>query len=395
MIHVNFKKITFFLLSLVMTAGMVLILEPIITTARNATNHGHVRDESYINAADSTMLRRYLAAPDKDVFITNNPDFNRNNADVDGSGEISFADVELLREYLAATDPATVTLGPSEQHSATGRRYPQLADFPAGTRFIALTFDDGPNTSYTVQILNELSRLDASATFYVNPEKFNANTVPIVQRMIEDGHDVDNHGWDHTSFGANLGTGNHVTRESAREDLIRTSQTIFDVTGYWPWSFRAPFFEWGGASNILLGLDLELNLAFVDSGLDTNDWMPSRTPQDLANTILNHSNPNGGIVLMHDCGGSRQRTVDSLALFIPQMQAMGYEFVTVRELFMLKNITPEVFAGSNMWPRVNQWAPARRAQWDTQRSFWPNNSDWWTNDWWSNSTPPWERNINH
>lgn len=391
----KFKRIAGLLLSVVMVLGLVAFIEPVTAAAESSGNrYGHVRNAEYISAADVTLLRRYLMSPNSSGFIAQNPSFNRSNADVDGNGAINDADLALLRAYLAATDPSTVTLGPSTQRT-TGRRYPQLSDFPPGTRFIALTFDDGPNTNYTVQILDELTRFGVSATFYVNPIRFSAQTLPVVHRMIEEGHDVCNHGWDHTSFGNDLNTGRHTTRAAAREDLTRTSQAIFDVTGYWPWSFRAPFFEWGGQGNILAGLDRELNMAFIDSGMDTNDWMETRTPRDIANTVLNNPNPNGGIILMHDCGGSRQRTVDSLAMFIPQMQARGYEFVTVRELFLLQDAMPELLQGANAWPRVNQWVPTRRGMWEPPIPLWPNNPDWWNRDWWTNSTPPWERNIRH
>ncbi|MCL1877875.1 MAG: polysaccharide deacetylase family protein, partial [Defluviitaleaceae bacterium] len=207
-------------------------------------------------------------------------------------------------------------------------------DFPAGTRFIALTFDDGPNTNYTVQILDELARLGATASFYVNPVKFNESTLPVVHRMISEGHDVENHSWNHASFGNDMGTGTIETAEEAFDDIARTSQKIFDVTGYWPFSFRAPFFQWGGDDDILLGLDRRLNLVFVDSGMDTNDWQPRRTAQNIADFVLETTSPEGGVILLHDCGGSRQATVDSLALFIPEMQERGYEFVSVRQLFM-------------------------------------------------------------
>ncbi|MCL1845455.1 MAG: stalk domain-containing protein [Defluviitaleaceae bacterium] len=261
-------------------------------------------------------------------------------------------------------------------------------DFPAGTRFIALTFDDGPNTNYTVQILDELARLGATASFYVNPVKFNESTLPIVRRMISEGHDVENHSWNHSSFGQDMGTGTITTAEAAFDDLTRTSQAIFDATGYWPFSFRAPFFQWGGENDILLGLDRELNLAFVDSGMDTNDWQDARSPQDIADFILDTTSPEGGIILLHDCGGSRQRTVDSLELFIPEMQERGYEFVSVRQLMMLTQTMPQMLTGANMWPRANQWAPARGG---TVVPLWPDYPNWWEQDWWTDATPPWER----
>jgi hypothetical protein len=77
---------------------------------------GDVDGNGYINSADVTMLRRYIAhmaaGGTTAQFEAANPGFNVNNADVNGNGTIDFADVTLLRRYVAATDPATVRLGP-------------------------------------------------------------------------------------------------------------------------------------------------------------------------------------------------------------------------------------------------------------------------------------------
>jgi hypothetical protein len=79
-------------------------------------NYGDVDGSGYINSADVTMLRRYIAhmaaGGTTAQFEAANPGFNVNNADVNGNGTIDFADVTLLRRYVAATDPATVRLGP-------------------------------------------------------------------------------------------------------------------------------------------------------------------------------------------------------------------------------------------------------------------------------------------
>jgi hypothetical protein len=74
--------------------------------------YGDVDGNGVINAADVTMLRRYIAATDKDAFIRDNPSFNKDNADANGDGMINATDVTLLRTYLAATDPSTVRFGP-------------------------------------------------------------------------------------------------------------------------------------------------------------------------------------------------------------------------------------------------------------------------------------------
>jgi len=272
----------------------------------------------------------------------------------------------------------------------SGRRT-QLSrsDFPANAKFLALTFDDGPNTTYTVQILDKLKDLGAKATFYVNPAKFNAQTLPVIKRMIAEGHDVCNHTWTHQSMG---GSQNYMgppitTKAGAREDLRKASQAIFDATGYWPFSFRAPFFEWGA---FMFELDQELNMAFVDASIDPQDFNKQAAGgrQEIANGITRHMRlGDGGIILLHDCGGSRPETVASLDIFIPQLKAQGYEFVTVRELFMIQQTMPARFLGgqSNVWTRPNQQTPRVQST-ETVAPLWEDYFEWpeAPNEW----TPP-------
>ena len=73
---------------------------------------GDVNGDGIVNAADSTLLRRLLAAEDRDAFIAANPhiNFNMLNADVDGNGTIDIDDLILLRQYLAAADPFELQL---------------------------------------------------------------------------------------------------------------------------------------------------------------------------------------------------------------------------------------------------------------------------------------------
>ncbi len=47
--------------------------------------------------------------------------------------------------------------------------------------------------------------------------------------------------------------------------------------------------------------------------------------------VLRDAKP-GGIVLMHDGGGDRQRTVQALPQIITGLKQQGYRFVTVPEL---------------------------------------------------------------
>jgi hypothetical protein len=104
------KRIT----SLAITLVLILSVgtQAISGSSTDTPNWGDVDGNGYINAADVTALRRYIAASDKVAFVAENPWFNEANADANGDGKIDAADVTLLRKYLAATDPLTVILGP-------------------------------------------------------------------------------------------------------------------------------------------------------------------------------------------------------------------------------------------------------------------------------------------
>ncbi|KMQ50097.1 polysaccharide deacetylase [Chitinispirillum alkaliphilum] len=275
-----------------------------------------------------------------------------------------------------------------------------ISSIPTGRKYLALTFDDGPTTNETVQILDELKRLNPNAkvTFYINGDMVNDATRPILQRMVAEGHDVDNHGYYHYSHGGSHPDSREIlsTTKQARENIQRNSQLIFDVTGYWPFSFRAPFFEWGSQ---LDSLDRILNMPFVHAVYDTHDWsqVNQSDPKGMAAALLSSDRVTcGTIILMHDAPeGRRQGTVDALKYFIPQLIEEGYEFVTVRELFAIKQAQPEVFIPSSTW-NPNHRVPfhAVNGVRYSHQDFWPNNiNDWWLQDWWTSSTPPWERDL--
>ena len=285
----------------------------------------------------------------------------------------------------------------------SGRRNP--ADIPSGRKYVAITFDDGPNVTYTPQVLDKLKLHGANATFYVQGQKISEQTIPILQRTVAEGHDVDSHSWDHPSFGIFVGGETPIITsvDIARENLQKTSQAIFDATGYWPWSFRAPFLEWeakifNNGTDVLAGLDRELNIVFIDTGIDPQDFNKQNNPQAIADGILDRSDDilDGGIILLHDCGGDRPGTVASLDILLPALKARGFEVVTVRELFYMKKVTPEFFV-SGMWPRVNQRAENKSdtwRRWEDYERIWPDNTnDWWLQDWWICSTPPWKRGV--
>ena len=64
------------------------------------------------------------------------------------------------------------------------------------TRYIALTFDDGPRADTTGRLLDGLRERGASATFFLVGEQIRGNE-DLVRRMQAEGHQIGNHTWSH------------------------------------------------------------------------------------------------------------------------------------------------------------------------------------------------------
>lgn len=77
------------------------IRRPAPVRIRANTLIGDIDGDGTVDAADITLLRRYIAAEDKDAFLRENPRFNLTNADVNGDYIINAADVALLRLWVA------------------------------------------------------------------------------------------------------------------------------------------------------------------------------------------------------------------------------------------------------------------------------------------------------
>jgi len=69
-------------------------------------------------------------------------------------------------------------------------------DYKQTDRKVYLTFDDGPIPEVTPWVLDVLKRYDAKATFFCLGK--HVNRYPeLFERIIEEGHRVGNHTWDH------------------------------------------------------------------------------------------------------------------------------------------------------------------------------------------------------
>ena len=183
----------------------------------------------------------------------------------------------------------------------------------AEIRKIAITFDDGPNPSYTAKLLDGLKERGIHATFFVTGEHAEANP-EIIKRMQEEGHLIGNHTYSHIQL-------TEKNREIFREELIRTNEIIEEITGEEVQYVRPPYGSWDKS------FEKELNMFPVLWNVDPLDWC-SKNVACITKKIVSKAEEND-IILMHDY---YETSVTAALRAIDELMEEGYTFVTVDEI---------------------------------------------------------------
>ncbi|MCL2632981.1 MAG: polysaccharide deacetylase family protein [Oscillospiraceae bacterium] len=203
---------------------------------------------------------------------------------------------------------------------------------------VALTLDDGPCTTITVQILDILEERGLVATFFVIGQNINDQTVPIMERGYAMGCEYANHSWVHSSMGG-------MSYEEIVENVTKTEDKIAEVLGEAarPKYFRPPNLN---TSTLLIDTLKELGYPMMQ-GFMGNDWTNNSSEQ-IYNLIVPKIS-DGSIILLHD-GSSFKNTPEAVEMIIDELLEQGYQFVTVSELFEIKGINPQPGLNyNNVW----------------------------------------------
>ncbi|MBQ8012412.1 MAG: polysaccharide deacetylase family protein [Oscillospiraceae bacterium] len=199
----------------------------------------------------------------------------------------------------------------------------QAAETP--DKVIALTFDDGPNTTTTNEILDLLEEYNAVASFFLIGDNINAESAVTVKRAYDMGCEINNHSKTHSNMPS-------MTAEEMQAEIAYVDDYVYEITGEYTKFFRPPFIDTN--QNMFEVIDQP----FI-GGFGCYDYMENVTAEDRANAVLDAAK-DGLIVLLHDAAGNDQ-TVEALKTIIPELIADGYEFVTLTELFERQGETPK------------------------------------------------------
>ncbi|PWI58096.1 hypothetical protein BM613_05380 [Sulfoacidibacillus thermotolerans] len=219
-----------------------------------------------------------------------------------------------------------LTLGPFAQHAAPihghlywEKRSPGHIVYSVQTtkKWVALTFDDGPNPRYTLPMMNILDQQHAHATFFVLG-KLVRQYPQIVKELATHGHEIGNH------------TDQHLKMDKvSAADITACDNAILQVTGKRPQLLRPPG---GGLSEHLVTVAEQTKHIIVmwSWNVDPRDWSQPGV-QKIVDRVVKHVTP-GTIILLHDGGGPRSQTVTALKEILLQLSKQGYQFVTIDQL---------------------------------------------------------------
>jgi len=190
---------------------------------------------------------------------------------------------------------------------------------------IALTFDDGPQATFTPQLLDILKQFAVPATFFLIGKHIEAN-FDLAQHIVRAGHEVGNHTFTHTLL-------LKLDDEQIIEEVNRTDNLLRRLDGAEPRFLRPPM---GLFSRRVLDIIEQTGYKTVVGDVYPRDTqLPGK--DKIVHRVLNRV-ITGSIVILHDGGNSkpidRSQTLDAVREFIPKLKDRGFEFVTLSELLI-------------------------------------------------------------
>ncbi|MGI4829141.1 MAG: polysaccharide deacetylase family protein [Janthinobacterium lividum] len=202
---------------------------------------------------------------------------------------------------------------------------------------VAISFDDGPDPTWTPRILDVLKQYNVKGTFFMIGEVAEDN-VGVMQRVYREGHEIGNHTFTHPDI-------SDISERAVDLQLNATERLFAAKLGVQPVYFRPPYSidqepDTNDQAAPIYHIESH-GYVIVGDKIDTNDWdeHPRKSPQQIVDSVLDQIDKaqtkswmRGSIILMHDGGGDRSATVAALPALIQALRAHGFTLVPVSSL---------------------------------------------------------------
>lgn len=182
---------------------------------------------------------------------------------------------------------------------------------------VAISFDDGPSSTYNAKFLDVLARNKSHATFFMVGTMMNS-CQSCVLNTYKSGNEIGSHTYNHMNMKKN-------SVEDVSASLKKVDDLFYSITKDHIRYVRPPY-----------GAYSKTNLENVDNplilwNLDTEDWR-YHDVDHIVNYVMDNVS-DGSIILMHEL---YQTSLEALEILLPKLYAAGYQVVSVGELASLQ-----------------------------------------------------------
>ena len=193
--------------------------------------------------------------------------------------------------------------------------FSEIIFFRRQPQTIVLTFDDGPDPRYTTEIIEILKKYQIRATFFVCGKESSQHP-EIIEALLAAGHEIGNHGWNHLNM-------IFKTPTKIRREIVETDNLLRDLGVRGKIHFRPPFTRMFLLTPIIAA---KLHKKIFLWNIPSKDFK-ARSVAEIVENVLKKSKQ-GGIIVMHDGRGDRQKSVEALRIIIPELLKREFIFQT-------------------------------------------------------------------
>jgi peptidoglycan/xylan/chitin deacetylase (PgdA/CDA1 family) len=191
---------------------------------------------------------------------------------------------------------------------------------------IALTFDacatQGPS-QFDVKVIKTLIDLKVPATLFLGGKWMEEHPDETMELATYPQFELANHTYLHPHL-------THESDERVREELLRTQDMLYTLTGKVARLFRAPY---GELDKRVMGLAAEQGLVSIQYDLASGDPDPNISTKRLIEYVSDRTRK-GSIVVLH-MNGRGWKTAEALPRIVLRLRKKGYRLVTVGQLLGL------------------------------------------------------------
>lgn len=210
----------------------------------------------------------------------------------------------------------------------------QMPEGADGHKVAYLTFDDGPSTNVTPEILKILKEKDVKATFFTMGKSINESetTKEILKQEVKDGHAIANHTYSHDY--SYLYPKRTVNVDNFMSDIEKSNEALRAVLGK---DFSTKVIRFPGGHMSWKGQDA-IDQKMNEGGYHYIDWnalsgdaegKPKSAAQLVDGVKKTVAGREKAVILMHDTN-QKEETAKALPEIIDYLREQGYEFRTIK-----------------------------------------------------------------